>query len=181
MSTCRIKTTLLLSLRGALVPWQSIVCIGIFFLLFTPSLFAEEPIPSFLLTGPSGEVRNSTELFSGRRVVLVVTGKFCLGLQPFLAWRKQISPEKADQALILCVGGATLAGHVAPARGTPEDKGLMNHPPTRWLAADEATKALGITGTPMLLGIEENNVKWRIAGFIKQWQGLAESWLEVQK
>ncbi len=140
---------------------------AIFFLLFASSLLAgngtvrEESIPLFPVTGSSGEVRNSTELFFGQRVVLVVTGRVCLGLEPFLAWRERLPVEKAHQALILCVGG------------TPKEAGAVI-----WLAADDATKALGITGTPMLLGIEENSVKWRIAGFINRWQGLASNWLE---
>ena len=177
MSTCTIKETtdpVSLPFKGR-CRWGWGRCFPVlFFLLFAGSALGIPPnegelIPAFLVTDSSGEIRNSTDLFSGRHVVLVVTEESCSGLEPFLVWRKRLAQEKANQTLILCIGG------------TPVGAGSPRPLNTIWLAADDVTKALGITGTPMLLGIEENSIKWRIAGFMERWQGLAKSWLEVQK
>ena len=121
----------------------------------------EGVVTPFVLEDVSGKVESSG-LFVGRRValvVLVMLGQSCPELEPFLEWRKRLSPEKVDRALMLCVGGRV---------GT--DTSVL-------VAPHEAIKALGITGSPMLLGIEENHVKWRIAGLIPKWQVLAETWL----
>ena len=123
----------------------------------------EAPVSSFTVEGVSGKA-DSTELFVGRRVALVVVGARCPGLEPFLAWRKQLSLEKIDQALIFCIGGHQPKNLDASIFVTP----------------NKAMQALGITGTPMILGIEENRVKWRIAGRIPQWQVFAESWLNTE-
>jgi len=121
----------------------------------------KRPIPSFAVEGFSGSI-DSTGLFVGRRVVLAVIGPSCPGIEPFLLFRKRLDLKgptvKTDQALILCIGGKR------------EEK-------TIWSAPPEAMQALGITGTPMLFGIEDNIVKWRIAGLISRWQVLAENWL----
>jgi hypothetical protein len=122
----------------------------------------KEPIPSFLLSGPSGAISSET-LFWRRRIVLVVTEHACSGIESFLVWRMGLSPDQADQALILCVGGV------------PEKQDSF-----MWLAPDLARTALGLTGTPMLLGIEENKVIWRITGFIQRWQLFASHWVEAR-
>ncbi len=125
--------------------------------------FADEPMPFFSVQGVSGKV-DSADLFVGKRVALVVIEKSCRGVKPFLDWRKQLSKEQAGHALMLCIG-----------EGRSEDADAFI-----FIAPNQAKLALGITGSPMLLGIEENRVKWRIAGLIAQWRALAESWLEVK-
>jgi len=156
MSTCRIRTICLA------LSFIAIAVIFIFGVILPKEAYAETnaPIPSFAVKNFSGSI-DSTGLFVGRRVVLAVIGSSCSQLGNFLAWRKRLSPEKTDQALILCVGG----------KREEQDVPL-------WSAPNTAILALGITGTPMLLGIEENHVKWRIAGLIAQWQVLAENWLK---
>jgi len=123
----------------------------------------EGPIPSFAVEGFSGSI-DSTWLFVGRRVVLAVIGPSCPGVEPFLSFRKRLDLKgltvKTDRALILCIGGKR------EEKDTPI-----------WSAPNEAMAALGITGTPMLLGIEDNRVKWRMGGLVPKWQVLAENWL----
>ena len=120
----------------------------------------KEPIPSFMVQGALGEV-NATRLFVGRHVALVVMDPSCSGLDPFLSWRKRLSKEEVFQTHILCIGGQ-----------------LEDTDASIFIAPNEAMEALGLTGTPMLLGIEDNSVQWRIAGFIVQWPVLASRWLE---
>jgi len=120
----------------------------------------EKLLTSFVVENSSGKV-DSTELFVGRHVVFAVLGSSCPGVEPFLAWRKRLSLDKVGQALILCIG-------TPPAT----DSFVFS------VAPNEAMHVLGITGTPMLLGIEENHVKWRIAGLIPKWQVLAENWIK---
>jgi hypothetical protein len=133
--------------------------------------FADQPITPFLVKGVSGSEMtpveiSSTELFSSRRVVFVVIGR-CLGFESFLAFQKRLSPERgasparANQTLILCV--------------TEDPK---EQSPDVFTTSDLAMKALGLTGTPMILGIENNTVKWRLAGLVPHWQSLAIHYLE---
>ncbi len=151
---------------------------GILFIFLTLLLLgntpvsADEPISSFLMKGPSGEV-DSTELFSRRRVLFVTVGRFCFGFEPFLDFRQRLPQEKRDQALILCIGGTT------PASGTqPDGEDQKEANPVIYIGPDKAMRALGLTGTPMILGVENNEVKWRLAGIISHWQSLAYNWLE---
>jgi hypothetical protein len=96
-------------------------------------------------------------------VVFTALGKPCREIGPFAAFREKLPIKQRDQVLILCIGS---------------DSKTTN--PHIGIASNDAIRALGITGTPMILGIEENRVKWRIAGRIPQWQVFAESWLNTE-
>ncbi|MEK7286519.1 MAG: hypothetical protein AAB035_04390 [Nitrospirota bacterium] len=167
MSTCRISFT------------NKYYFIFIFFLLLSQGTFpfvnrlafADQPITPFLIKGVMGSVMTPTEisstaLFLEKRVVFVVIGR-CSGFESFLAFQKRLSsergasPARANQTLILCVSGE------------PKEPN-----PAVFTTSDQAMKALGLTGTPMILGIENNTVKWRLAGLIPHWQSLAIQYLE---
>jgi hypothetical protein len=123
------------------------------------AMASDDPISPFLVKDASGE-HDSANLLTGRRVVFTTLGKPCRDIGPFIAFREKLPVKQRDQVLILCVG-----------------KDVQTTNPYIGIASHDAIKALGITGTPMILGIEENRVKWRIAGRIPQWQVLAEQWI----
>lgn len=152
MSACGIRT----------------IFLTFFFALFCFSgqaIGADDPIPSFLMKNPAGD-HNSKDLFTGRRVVFAVIGRSCLGFSPFLGFSKKLPKGKADRVLFLCIDGIPSPG------GKPKelDSNLF-------IGSNKAMRALGLTGTPMILGIEENRVKWRLAGLVPHWEVLAENWL----
>ena len=126
------------------------------------AISSDDPIFSFLVQDVLGE-HDSANLLTGRRVVFTALGKPCRDIGPFAAFREKLPVKQRDQVLILCVG-----------------KDVQTTNPYIGIASNDAIRALGITGTPMILGIEENRVKWRIAGRIPQWQVFAESWLNTE-
>ena len=157
MSTCRVRIIAGVVTLFFVLP---------FITVSAASVDTEKMISPFTVEGVLGNVE-STQLFIGRRVVFAVVGASCSGARPFLVWRKRLSPDKVDRALIFCVGG-----HQKDASVT-----ISEDAPIIWFAPNQAMKALGITGVPMLLGIEDNRVKWRIAGLIPQWQVLVNQWI----
>jgi len=132
-----------------------------FFLVLLPGdlIASDDPILSFSIQDASGE-HDAANLFMGRWIVFSVIGHACPGVEPFLSFRKRVPDQQKDYVLILCVGG---------------DRQKIG--PNVATASDEAAAALGLTGTPMILGIEDHRVKWRIAGLIPHWQSFASNWI----
>jgi len=138
----------------------------------------DSPLPEFRVLDPEGASVTSRQLTTAQRWVLLYVAPGCAACDDLSRATGRWQPPGQPARIIVVVRGsvqesAAFVEHARP-RGTV---------PVPWFAdaAGEAWQALKLSGVPMLIGVEDNVVKWSIAGVLNDpnmVNSVVRTWLE---
>jgi len=136
------------------------------------------PLPAFRVLGPDGAPIASRQLTAESRWVMLYIAPGCAPCDDLLratgTWQLQPRPGR----IVVLIRG-TVTDAAAYVEKNPARKVAT----VTWFAdaGDEAWQALELTGTPVLIGVQDGEMKWTIAGVLndpKMVDSVVRTWLE---
>jgi hypothetical protein len=147
----------------------------------SPGVRSAEPesLPSFRVTSPRSTSVESSALLTRDRWLLVYVAPQCVPCGTLLASLKGWKTPALMDRTVLLVGAEPAAAQAALAEALPRE--LAGLP---WYAdADaQAWTALRLTGVPVLLGVQNGKIAWRLSGILKDAKSLesiVRTWVEA--
>jgi hypothetical protein len=139
---------------------------------------AQKPLPMFrVVSGDGAEVESASLVRTGRWLVMymVPSCRPCdLLLTALKDWQ---SPQLLARTVVL-VGAERSAGQEYIRSTVPAEVGAIT-----WFAdaTGEAWQALGLHGTPVLIGVQDGEIRWAVSGVLNDPQALesvVRTWVE---
>jgi hypothetical protein len=138
----------------------------------------EGPLPVFRVLSPDGRPIASSELTAQSRWVMLYIAPGCAPCDDLLRATGSWQPQALPGRIVVLIRG-TLTDAAAYVEKNPPRRVAT----VAWFAdaGDEAWQALKLTGTPVLIGVQDGEMKWSIAGVLNDPQmvdSVVRTWLE---
>jgi hypothetical protein len=136
------------------------------------------PLPPFTVLGPDGAPVASRELTAQSRWVLLYIAPGCAPCDDLLRASSSWQPRAQPGRIIVLIRGTASDAAAYVERNPPRRAAAVT-----WFAdaGDEAWQALKLTGTPVLIGVQDGEMKWTIAGVLndpKMVDSVVRTWFE---
>jgi hypothetical protein len=129
----------------------------------TASAIEQKPLPAFRVYGADGQAVFSAQLPVPDQWLLIFVAPGCRSCDLLLASLKSWESPQLLQHTIIIVGGPTASAQSYIQRVLPPEVSAI---PWYADAGGEAWAALGLTGTPVLVGVNKHMIQWAISGVL---------------
>jgi hypothetical protein len=162
--------------------WTKIIWLPVVWMVLTsaPALAApERPLPDFTVVTADGQARASGVLTSEPRWLLVYVRPESGPCNRLLRLLKDWQSAALTTRTVLVVGGTVEDARTYVERRLPKElQGFI-----AWYADpdESAWNALELRGTPVMLGVEDGQIQWRLAGVLSRPESLesvVRTWVE---
>ena len=138
----------------------------------------DSPLPAFTVLSPDGAAVTSKQLTTAQRWVLLYVAPGCAPCSDLAGAAGTWQPPGQPARIVVVIRGDVTESATLVERTHPRGKIAVP-----WFAdaADEAWQALKLSGVPILIGVEDNVIKWSIAGVLndpKMVDSVVRTWLE---
>lgn len=129
----------------------------------TLAAIEQRPLPAFEVVNAAGEVASSATMGPGGKWILVYVAPECRSCQRLFTAMEEWNSAPLNAATVVLV-----QGDHAIARGYAADRLPAAVVGTRWFADANgaARRALALTGTPVIIGMQDQQIKWALAGVL---------------
>ena len=123
----------------------------------------QRPLPAFEVVNAAGEATPSAMMGPGGKWVLIYVTPECRSCQRLFSAMEDWNSAPLNAATVVMIKGdhATVSAYA-----TDHLPGAVVG--TRWFAdaSDAGRKALQLTGSPVIIGMQDQQIKWAIAGVL---------------
>jgi hypothetical protein len=143
-----------------------------------PALAIEErPMPEFTVNAPDGAAVASAQLTPTAQYVLMYVAPNCRPCDRLLALLKDTDLPQLPSRVVIIVRGDAASGAAYIRSHVPAEAGQV-----MWYADPDgqASKALRLTGTPVLIGVRGPQIIWSVSGVLNDAstvQSVVGSWV----
>lgn len=123
----------------------------------------QRPLPAFEVTNAAGTIVPSAVMGPGGKWLLIYVTPECGTCVRLFKSMEQWESQRVNAATVVMVQGAFTGAQRYAADSLPE--ALVGG---RWFAdvSDAGRTALKLTGAPVLIGMQDQQIKWAIAGVL---------------
>ncbi len=138
------------------------------------------PLPAFSLTAADGKTVSSNQIHLPKHWLLIYVHQNSNYSVAVLNSLKGEKPDNLGQKMIVVVGGASAKDIQGMAKKYPHMALVTWYAdPTR-----DAFRAMGLRGSPTVLGIEQDTVKWALVGTLpnrEHLKSILKTWKDKDK
>ena len=136
------------------------------------------PLPAFRVVSPDGTPVAAGELTAQSRWVLLYIAPGCAPCDDLLRATATWQPQAQPGRIVVVIRGSLTDAAAYLEKNAPRKIGTVV-----WFAdaGDQAWQALKLTGTPVLIGVQDRVIKWAIAGVLNDPTmvgSVVRTWLE---
>lgn len=159
--------------RGAMVLAAAIVAAGA-----TLAAIEQRPMPAFEIVNAAGEATTSATMGQGGKWLLVYVTPDCRSCQRLFTAMEEWNSAPLNAATVVLV-----QGDHASVRSYAADRLPASVVGARWFAdvGGAGRRALALTGSPVVIGMQDQQIKWALAGVLNDPSALESAlrtWVE---